>query len=134
MTYLVKIGLGALALLVLVVAGMFVLQLGPFNQRPSVAAKAIPKVQATVAATQTQAATAVTAAETKTTVAATDTLKRNETHVAQIRAAPDNGADAEFYRSVCDTQLYAGSADCSGFGRQPEGGGAAHLSGALRRR
>jgi type II secretory pathway component PulM len=115
-----KIAAGAVALLVLIVAAMFVLQLGPFNQRPSVAAKAIPKVQATVAATQTQAAAAVGAAEAKTQAVATVIQKRTEDHVVKIRAAPDGGAsDAEFYRSVCDTQLYGGSADCRGFGGKP---------------
>lgn len=131
----IKIGLGAVAALVLVVSAMFVLQLGPFNHRPSVAAKAIPKVVATVAATQTQAATAVTAAEVKTTAAAVETQKRIEVHVVQIREAPDrSGATEQFYRSVCDTQLYGGSADCRGFRSQPEGGGPALGAGAVRPR
>lgn len=126
---------GLVSALILTVAVMFVLQLGPFNHRPSAAAVAIPKVQAAVATTQTKEATASVAAEAKTQATATVIQKRTEDHVAKIRAAPDGGAsDAEFYRSVCDTQLYQGSADCRGVGGQPQGGGPAHGAPAVRGR
>ncbi len=131
---LIQIGAGIVAALLLVVAVMWVIGLGPFNTRPSVAAKQLPKVTAAVTKTQTQAGAAVAKADTqaKTTIAAAE--KRTEGHVAKIRAAPDGASDAEFYRSVCDTQLYEGSADCSGFSRQPEGDGTAHRPRALRSR
>ena len=109
----VRIALGALATVILAVAVMFVLQLGPFNHRPSAAAKELPKV----ADTQKAVAVDVGKAEVKTVAKADDTKKRTENHVAKIRAAPDGGSDAEFFGSVCDTQLYQGSADCSRYRR-----------------
>ncbi|CAB4198827.1 hypothetical protein UFOVP1324_54 [uncultured Caudovirales phage] len=113
----VRIALGALATVILAVAVMFVLQLGPFNHRPSAAAKELPKVAAKVADTQKAVAVDVGKAEVKTVAKADDTKKRTENHVAKIRAAPDGGSDAEFFGSVCDTQLYQGSADCSRYRR-----------------
>jgi len=114
---LIRIIAGAVALLVLTIAAMFVLQLGPFNTRPSAAAKVQPKVAAAVAKTQGHAAASVAKVEAKAQAKAVDTQKRIETHVAKIRAAPDGGSDAEFFASVCDTELYEGSADCRRYRR-----------------
>lgn len=116
---LFKITASVVGALALAIAAMWVIGLGPFNTRPSVAAKAIPKVQATVAKIQTDAGTAVAKVETKTKAASAAAEKRTEDHVAKIRAAPAGVADREFYRGVCDTQFYAGSADCRGFRSQP---------------
>lgn len=117
------IGAVVLALLV-AVAALYVLQLGPFNPRPSTAAKALPKVQGAVAKAQGQQGAAVAEAEIKTNSAAVAAEKKAERHVDQIRkstarAVPADVPDAEFYRGVCDTQLYAGDPACRGFGGQP---------------
>ena len=113
----IRILLGVLGAAILAVAVMFVLQLGPFNHRPSAAAKELPKVAAKVEEVHGEAVKAVAKVEDKTKAAAVITKQKVETHVAKIRAAPDGGSDAEFYRSVCDTQLYQGSADCSRYRR-----------------
>lgn len=122
----VQIIAGAVALLILVGVVMWVVGLGPFNTRPSAAAKAAPKVQATVAKTQTQVADAVAKAEDKTQAAGAVIEKRTEAHVAKIRAVPrvaaPNVPDRQFFVGVCESQLYAGSPDCRGFGGEPEGG------------
>lgn len=119
---LIKLGAAVIAAIALVIAVMFVIGLGPFNTRPSVAAKAIPKVQAQVAKAQTHEAAAVTQAETKTKADNAGLQQRTENHVTKIRAAtsravPTHVPDGAFYDSVCDTQFYAGNSDCSRRGR-----------------
>jgi hypothetical protein len=134
-----KIIAGLVVALLLAVAVMWVVGLGPFNTRPSAAAKQIPKVAAAVTKTQGQASTAVAKVESKAKDANTATEKRTEGHVAKIRAAapravPADVPDGEFFAGVCESKLYAGSADCRGFGGQPEGDGAPTRQRAVRGR
>lgn len=119
-----KIIAGIVGALLLALAVMWIIGLGPFNTRPSAAAKQLPKVEKAVAQTQNQASAAVAKVEgeAKTTIAATE--KRTEGHVAKIRAAapravPADVPDGEFFAGVCESKLYAGSADCRGLGGKP---------------
>lgn len=117
-TRIIQIGLAILALGVLVLAVMWVAGYGPFHS-PSAAAKLQPKVAATVAKAETAQTADVIKAEDKTKAAGVAAEKRTETHVAKLRAAPAGVADGEFYRGVCQSQLYAGNPDCRGYGGQP---------------
>lgn len=117
-----RIGAAVVGVVALAVAVMFVLQLGPFNTRPSAAAKQLPKVEAAVAKTQDQAGAAVTKVESAAKAANVNTEKRTEGHVAKIRAAapravPADVPDGQFFAGVCESKLYAGSAGCRGVGR-----------------
>lgn len=138
MKLLVQIAFGALGLVVLAGAAMWVFGLGPFNTRPSAAAKLQPKVAASVAKTQTAATAAVTKVEAKTKTANAATEKRTEVHVAKIRAAaPPRAAavdvsDREFFLGVCSAKLYARDPDCDGHRGEPEGSRPAARSGAVR--
>lgn len=127
MTLAIRLGLGLLALIVVTVGLMWIIGLGPFNTRPSSAAKELPKVEAKVEKTQAKAAEAVAQAETKTAASGAALEQRTETNVAKVRAAAPRVVSADvpdgaFFDSVCQSQFYAGSADCRGRGGKAEGG------------
>lgn len=135
----IQLALGAVALLILIVAGMWVIGLGPFNTRPSPAAKVAVQTQKAVTKTQGEAKAATDQAETATRKTIATTEKRTEGHVAKIRAAapraiPADVPDGEFFAGVCESKLYAGSADCRGLGGQLEGGGSRPGPRAVRGR
>lgn len=114
----IRLVLGIVALVVLALAIAWIAGFGPFHS-PSAAAKLQPQVAATVAKTTTAETKAVTKAETKTQAAGVAAEKRTETNVAKLRAAPPGVGDAEFYRSVCQSKFYSGSADCRRYGGKP---------------
>lgn len=121
---LIQIGLGVVGLIAVTLAAMWVFRFGLFATGPSPAAKMIPKVQATVAKVQTQEVKAVAKEEVKTQSAATVIEKRTAASVTKIRQSTGRPVyadvpDAEFYRGVCASKLYVGTADCDGYGGKP---------------
>lgn len=113
-----------MTLIAVIGAVLFIFQLGPFNTRPSAAAKIIPKVEKAVAQTQAAEVKAVEKAEVKTQTAAVAIEKRTATHVAQIRkstasAVPADVPDDAFCRGVRASKLYAGVEAGCGYSSRP---------------
>lgn len=120
--------------LVLILGMMWVFGLGPFHRGNSAAVKvgeqvgkASDKVGADTKAGTAQIAAQAAAANSKTqertTNAADEVSRQPPSHEVvvpgPVRIVVRSYDDAVFYRGVCKSKLYAGSADCGGKGGQP---------------
>lgn len=133
MSMLVKIVAGLVAALVIVGLVMWVVGLGPFNTRPSPAAKVQTQATTAVAKADKAQGAAVGQATTKTQTTIADTAKRAANDADQIRrsmpvvAKPVSYPDGAFFRGVCSESLYAGDPVCRGYS------GGASVRGAAAR-